>query len=74
MQIIKTPVRAPRANAIAQRRIASVRCKCLDWTLITSERHLRLVLSEYVDHYGGHRPHQTLQQNRPQGGLIRRRR
>ena len=51
VRIIKTPVRAPRANAIAERWIASARRECLDRMLITGERHLRLVLSEYVDHY-----------------------
>ena len=49
VRIIKTPVRAPRANAIAERWIASARRECLDRMLITGERHLRLVLSEYVD-------------------------
>jgi putative transposase len=49
-RIIKTPVQAPRANAIAERWIASARRECLDRILITGERHLRLVLSEYVDH------------------------
>jgi len=55
VRIIKTPVRAPRANAIAERWIASARRECLDRMLITGERHLRLVLSEYVDHYNVHR-------------------
>ena len=67
VRIIRTPVRAPRANAIAERWIASARRECLDRMLITRERHLRLVLSEYVDHYNGHRPHRTLQQNPPAG-------
>jgi putative transposase len=35
--------------------------------LITGERHLRLVLSEYVDHYNVHRPHRTLRQSPPAG-------
>src|ERR1700733_1657483 len=48
MRIIRTPVRAPRANAVAERWIASARRECLDRMLITSERHLQLVLSEYV--------------------------
>src|SRR5215510_6535950 len=67
VRIIRTPVRAPRANAIAERWIASVRRECLDWMLIASERHLRLVLSEYADHYNSHRPHRALQQSPPTG-------
>ena len=67
VRIIKTPVQAPRANAIAERWIASARRECLDLMLITGERHLRLVLGEYTDHYNGHRPHRTLQQNPPAG-------
>ena len=67
VRIIKTPVQAPRANAIAERWIASARRECLDRMLVTSERHLRLVLSEYVDHYNGHRPHRALQQTPPAG-------
>jgi putative transposase len=67
MRIIKTPVRAPRANAIAERWIASARRECLDRVLITGERHLRLVLAEYTDHYNAHRPHRVLQQSPPAG-------
>jgi hypothetical protein len=51
---------APRANAIAERWIASARRECLDRMLIINERHLRLVLSENADHYNVHRPHRTL--------------
>ena len=67
IRIIKTPVRAPRANAIAERWIASARRECLDRMLITGERHLRLVLDEYADHYSSHRPHRSLQQAPPAG-------
>jgi transposase InsO family protein len=66
-RIIRTPVQAPRANAIAERWVASARRECLDRMLITGERHLRLVLGEYVDHYSAARPHRTLQQNPPGG-------
>ena len=67
VRIIKTPVQAPRANAIAERWIASARRECLDRMLITGERHLRLVLDEYADHYNTHRPHRALHQNPPAG-------
>ena len=65
VRIVRTPVRAPRANAIAERWIASARRECLDQMLITGERHPRLVLREYIDHYNTHRPHRTLQQGPP---------
>ncbi|HET6186586.1 MAG TPA: integrase core domain-containing protein [Trebonia sp.] len=65
IRIIKTPVRAPRANAIAERWISSARRECLDRMLITGERHLRLVLDEYIDHYNSHRPHRALRQSPP---------
>ena len=67
VRIIKTPIRAPQANAIAEQWISSARRECLDRMLITSERHLRLVLNEYVEHYTVHRPHRTLCQSPPAG-------
>jgi transposase InsO family protein len=65
VRIIKAPVRAPRANAVAERWISSARRECLDRMLITGERHLRLVLGEYAEHYNSNRPHRALQQRPP---------
>jgi putative transposase len=65
IRIITTPVRAPRANAICERWIASARRECTDRIFITGRRHLRHVLSEYVDHYDTHRPHRALGQRPP---------
>jgi hypothetical protein len=70
VRIIKTPVQAPRANAIAERWIANARRECLDQMLITGERHLQPVLSEHADHYHGHRPHRTPHHNPPAGRAI----
>jgi transposase InsO family protein len=66
-RIIRTPVRAPRANAIAERWVGSARRECLDRMLVAGERHLRLVLGEYADHYNSHRSHPSLQQELPAG-------
>ena len=67
IRIIRTPVRAPRANAIAERFIGTLRRECLDHLLITGRRHLATVLREFVDHYNTHRPHRSLDQHRPAG-------
>lgn len=60
IQIIRTPYRAPRANAFAERWVLTVRSECLDWILIRSRRHLERVLRDYVDHYCRERPHRGL--------------
>ena len=48
IRIIRTPIRAPRANAIAERFIGTLRRECLDHLLITGPRHLAAVLREYI--------------------------
>jgi len=63
--IIKTPVQAPRANAICERVIGTIRRECLDRMLILGRRHLEAVLAEYVEHYNTHRPHRSLNQRSP---------
>jgi transposase InsO family protein len=53
-------VRAPKANAIAERFVGTVRSECLDWLLIVNGRHLERVLRVFVDQYNGHRSHRSL--------------
>jgi putative transposase len=67
IQVLKTPVRAPRANAYAERWVGTVRRELLDRMLIFGRRHLELVLEEYVGHYNAHRPHRSLGQAAPLG-------
>jgi transposase InsO family protein len=65
--IVRTPVQAPRANAIAERWIGSLRRELLDRTLIDNRRHLEHVLVVFADHYNTHRPHRSLDQAPPTG-------
>jgi putative transposase len=67
IEIITTPPQAPRANAICERLVGTLRREVLDQTLIVNEAHLRNVLDEYTKHYNGHRPHWTLGQHPPAG-------
>jgi transposase InsO family protein len=53
-------VRAPKANAIAERFVRTARTECLDWLLILNRRHLEGVLRVYVEHYNRERPHRAL--------------
>src|SRR5207245_3216837 len=60
LTILKTPVRAPQANAFCERLIGTIRRECLDWVIPLNERHVRRVLAEWVAHYNHGRPHASL--------------
>jgi putative transposase len=57
---IRTPVRAPQANAFCERLIGTVRRECLDYVIPLGEHHLRAILREWVSHYNKGRPHSSL--------------
>src|SRR5947209_9229238 len=67
---IATPVRAPRANAIAERVIGTLRRECFDHLIVLNEQHLVSVLTEFVRYYNEERPHRTLALQTPE---VRRR-
>jgi len=82
IRTVKTPVRAPKANAIAERFVRTIRAECLDWLLILNRRQLERALRVYVDHYNRERPHRALELRPPErderrerspAGEIRRR-
>jgi putative transposase len=66
VRTIKTAVRAPRANAYAERWVRTVRAECLDWTLVLGRRHLERVLWTYEVRYNHARPHRGLELRTPQ--------
>ncbi len=65
INVIHTPVRAPNANAFAERWVRTLRGDCLDQLLIINEALLRPVLNEYLGYYNSRRPHQSLDQQSP---------
>jgi hypothetical protein len=60
IKVIQTPIRAPRANAYAERFVRTVHAECLDWLLILGRRHLERVLRAYTAHYNRERLHRGL--------------
>jgi putative transposase len=67
IEVIKAPVRSPRANAFAERLVRTARAECLDWVLVPGRRHLGAVLREYFAHYNTGRPHRGLDLGVPTG-------
>ena len=66
IEVLRTPIKAPRANAICERLLGSMRRECLDHIMIVSEAHLRRVLNEYVRSFNHSRPHQGISQQIPE--------
>ena len=60
LAVLRSPFASPKANAICERVIGTIRRECLDWMIPMSEAHLRAILREWVDHYNGGRPHSAL--------------
>ena len=65
-RVLRSPPQSPRANAICERVIGTVRRELLDHVLIVNEAHLHAVLAEYVAHYNAARPHQGVDQRCPE--------
>jgi transposase InsO family protein len=66
VNIVGTPIRAPRANAFAERWVRTVRTECLNWTLVLGRRHLERVLRAYTAQYSEARPHRSLDLKMPE--------
>jgi transposase InsO family protein len=71
LHVLKTPVRAPQANAHCERFIRTVRRECLDWMIPLNPRHLRSMLAEWMSHYNSERPHSALGPGLPENPTCR---
>lgn len=60
LRVLRTPVRAPKANAVVERLVGTCRRECLDWLIPLNARHLLQVLREWVAYYNRARPHSSL--------------
>lgn len=67
IEVSKTPYRAPKANALYERFLGSVRRDCLDHILGLGDQHLHRVIREYVEYFNRARPHQGISQQIPDG-------
>jgi putative transposase len=65
LEVVHTPFHAPKANAVAERFVRSIREECLDQLVLLGEWHVRRVLNEYVTFFNTRRPHQGLAQQCP---------
>jgi len=69
IEVLKTPYRAPKTNAVCERFLGSLRRECLDHLLVVGDRHLHRVIKEYVEYFNRARPHQGIGQRIP-GGTV----
>ena len=67
IEILRTPIRAPNANAVCERFLRSVRAECLDHVLFLGEDHLACTLRRYCAYFNDARPHQGIGQQVPSG-------
>ena len=67
IEVLKTPYRAPKVNAICERFLGSVRRECLDHILVRGEQHLYRVIREYAEYFNRARHHQGIGQQIPEG-------
>jgi hypothetical protein len=66
VRIVRSPVRSPKANAVCERWVGTVRRECLDHVLVLGRQHLKRVLTSYVAHDNGQRPHRALDLQTPE--------
>jgi transposase InsO family protein len=70
VKVLRSPSRSPKANAVCERVIGTIRRECLDWLIPLSDHHLRRILKSWIRHYNGGRPHMSLGPGIPNSPAI----
>jgi transposase InsO family protein len=76
IRVVRTPYRTPLANSVAERVVRTFRQECLDHVIVSNERYLLTLLTEFVRYYNKDRPHRTLELQAPvprppmSGGVV----
>jgi len=70
LRVLRTPVRAPKANAYCERLVGSIRRECLDFMIPLGEKHLRRIVAEWVTHYNQGRPRLSLGPGIPEPAAV----
>jgi putative transposase len=70
LRVLRTPARAPKANAYCERLVGNIRRECLDFMIPLGEKHLRRILAEWVTHYNQGRAHLSLGPGIPEPGAV----
>lgn len=68
IRVLRTPYRAPQANAFCERLVGTMRRECLDFLIPWNEKDVRRILKEWVAHYNQGRPHSSLGPGIPHPG------
>jgi putative transposase len=62
---VLTACRSPWQNPCVERIIGSIRRECLDHVVVLGRRHLKRILTGYLDYYNGVRTHLTSYKDSP---------
>ena len=62
---LRTPIKAPNANSVAERYVLNVKLECLNHLIVFGMKHLLKILEVHADFYNQHRPHQGIDNTIP---------
>jgi hypothetical protein len=70
IEVVVTAPRSPWQNPYVERVIGPIRRECLNHVIVLNERHLRRILSSYLDYYHLSRTYLSLEKDCPEPRLV----